>query len=75
MVLRFDTKLMSSEGFIIKHTKKIHQSHNFMFGVPTEIDMEVIWCEKCNKECKTGNVTTGYAFYGKCEKCDMEYFR
>lgn len=75
---------MSHEGYTLRIDKTIHQSNGFNFGKITEIDVEVMVCGRCSKDCRTANLLSpksndeNYyheAIYGICLDCNMEYFK
>lgn len=53
----------------------MHQSNALNNGKPTEIELEYMICNNCKCDCITGCIDYSTAFYGKCPKCDMEYFK
>lgn len=76
-------KHMSYQGYSLRKENKIHQSYELNFGKPTEIQMEIMVCERCGKDCRTANIIlepqphsfNHVAIYGVCVDCNMSYFR
>lgn len=75
---------MSHEGYTLRTDKTTHQSIEINFGKITEIEIEVMVCGRCSKDCRTANLLSpksengNYyheAIYGICLDCGMEYYK
>lgn len=79
-------KQTSHQDYSIRKEKTIHQSTSINFGKETEIEVEIMVCERCSKDCRTANMIVPapyqtsnnwlhYAVYGLCMHCGIGYFR